>query len=229
VVGWERLTAWVAAAPRSLWWLIVVNVVPLVGVLALGWDLGLVLLLYWAESGVIGFYAVVRMALTTGWGALFLVPFFCIHFGMFMLVHLVFLITLFIAGPLAGGDAGDASAVERVRDAVAQTGVAVALLFVSHGYSFVRSRGERELVRDDGTTQMQRPYRRIVVMHLTIIFGAVPVALLGQPAAAVALLVVLKTGADAWSHAREHRKTTRDAAPPVPEAATATPAAPETP
>lgn len=42
-------------------------------------------------------------------------------------------------------------------------------------------------------------------MHLTLLFGGVPVALLGQPVAAVALLVVLKTGVDAWSHLREHR------------------------
>ena len=39
---------------------------------------------------------------------------------------------------------------------------------------------------------MGQPYPRLVVLHLTIIFGALLVAQTGQPIAALALLVVLK-------------------------------------
>ena len=47
---------------------------------------------------------------------------------------------------------------------------------------------------------------RIVVMQLTIIGGGFLALALGSPAWALALLVVLKTAADAASHLRERRK-----------------------
>ena len=41
--------------------LIIANFAPLFGVLFLGWDLFLILFLYWTESAVIGFFNVVKM------------------------------------------------------------------------------------------------------------------------------------------------------------------------
>jgi hypothetical protein len=53
---------------------------------------------------------------------------------------------------------------------------------------------------------MMAPYRRIIVMHLTIIFGGWLVLLLETPAPALALLVALKTVVDLRAHRREHAK-----------------------
>ena len=45
-----------------------------------------------------------------------------------------------------------------------------------------------------------------MVMHVTIIAGAALIAATGTHAAAVALLVILKTGVDLVAHLRERKK-----------------------
>lgn len=181
-----------AATPKaSLFALVASNLVPLAGVLLLGWDLGLVLLLYWGESAVIFVFSLVKMARAAGLGALALVPFFLFHAGMFMGVHLVFLLTLFVQGnPLR---------------LLPQLAFPLAALALSHLVSFwvnVRGRGERYA---KPTEAMGGFYGRVVVMHLTILFGGFLVLSLGSPVWAVALLVVLKVGVDAAAHVRERK------------------------
>jgi len=59
---------------------------------------------------------------------------------------------------------------------------------------------------------MAEPYGRIIVLHLTIIFGAVLVALAGEPAAGIALLAVLKTIYETVTTARRMDKERHAAA-----------------
>ena len=61
------------------------------------------MVLFWAESGIIGFYSLLRLCYVTGWGAIFLGPFFLVHFGGFMAVHFFFIYALFIEGVEADG------------------------------------------------------------------------------------------------------------------------------
>src|SRR5688572_2147822 len=75
--------------------LILANLVPLAGVIFWGWDLLDLMILYWMETGIIGFYAIIQMAIASRWGALFTVPFFVVHFGGFMAGHLFFLLMMF--------------------------------------------------------------------------------------------------------------------------------------
>lgn len=191
-----------AALPSSLWVLVAANLVPLVGVLFLGWDLGLVLLLYWAESAVILAFSLAKVAATAGLAALFLVPFFMVHAGMFMGVHLVFLLALFVEEPSAGW-------LTLARD----LSIAWIALVLSHGYSFwanFRRRGESFKGHGD---VMAAFYKRVVVMHLTILFGGFLTLSLGSPVWAVALLVALKTGVDSGAHLLERRRHTKAADP----------------
>ena len=51
---------------------------------------------------------------------------------------------------------------------------------------------------------MTAPYKRIFVMHLTIIFGGWLVMLLKTPVQALVLLIALKTYVDFRAHVREH-------------------------
>jgi hypothetical protein len=53
---------------------------------------------------------------------------------------------------------------------------------------------------------MADPYQRIVVMHLTIIFGGILTMILPWKEAAYFLLVLLKMGADTAAHARKNFK-----------------------
>jgi hypothetical protein len=188
--------------PTSLWVLLAANVVPLVGVLFFGWDLGLVLLLYWAESAVLLVFSLAKVAMTSGLGAFFLVPFFIVHAGMFMAGHLVFLLAIFVETPEGGW-------LALVREVAWVLPVFVA----SHGYSFASNfRRKGEAFKGQGDA-MAAFYKRIVVMHLTIIFGAFLTVGLGSPVWGVVLLVALKTGTDAWAHLAERRRHAKAAQP----------------
>ena len=48
-------------------------------------------------------------------------------------------------------------------------------------------------------------YGRVVVLHLTIIFGAIAIQALGAPIAALVILVAGKTLLDLGLHLRAHR------------------------
>jgi hypothetical protein len=88
------------------------NLVPLIGVVAWGWDAFVLLMLYWLETAIIAFWSVLRIA-TMPPAALgdikyegydkqptpiALAAFFTVHAGLFMSVHFLFLWELF------GGD-----------------------------------------------------------------------------------------------------------------------------
>jgi hypothetical protein len=53
---------------------------------------------------------------------------------------------------------------------------------------------------------MTAPYRRIVVLHVALILGAMLGVLFRSHGAAFILLIVLKTGVDAAAHSRKHTK-----------------------
>jgi hypothetical protein len=72
-------------------------------------------------------------------------------------------------------------------------------LFLSHGYSFFfnfLSNKEYDKLKVDNIMIM--PYRRIVVMHLTIILGVA----INAP---ILFLFAAKIAADAYSHITEHK------------------------
>jgi hypothetical protein len=176
-----------------------------VGVLFLKWNLGEVMVLYWAESAVIGFWNVIKLAIVGKWAALFAAPFFVGHFGGFMAGHFMFIYYLFVRGiDAAGPEPG-------VRDALLEIFVplwpALAALFISHGVSFFTNYlPRREYLGTDLKTQMGEPYKRIIVMHLTIILGGFLTMLLRTPAAALLLLIALKTATDLYAHRKEHSR-----------------------
>ena len=47
---------------------------------------------------------------------------------------------------------------------------------------------------------MMRPYGRVVILHVTIIFGGAAVLALGSPVWALLLLITLKTAGDLAAH-----------------------------
>ncbi|NLW49601.1 MAG: hypothetical protein GXY85_01990 [Candidatus Brocadiaceae bacterium] len=191
--------------------LIVVNLVPLAGVLALDWDARAVVLLYWAENLVVGFYTVLRMAFLSAdepahhLGKLFAIPFFCVHFGMFCLVHGVFLVTLLGIGrdgPFMHG--GPFAHLWRNLP----PGIAWPLfgLFVSHGISFIQNYLQGGEYRTLNIAEaMIRPYGRIMLMHVTILAGAFLVVALGSSVGLLVVLIVLKTVVDLRLHRKSHR------------------------
>jgi len=204
--------------------LIGANLTPLVGVLFFGWDAATILVLYWAENLIVGFYSILRTVLAsvqpepaaTHLSKLFLVPLFCIHFGGFCAVHGVFVLHFFYPeakvddlgwpGPLFIFGDGVSVARHLAENMPAGAIWTLAILFVSHGVSFVENYllgGERR--RTNPAEQMFRPYTRVFILHVTIIFGAFAAMLLGTPVALVAILVLIKLCLDLYFHRRSHR------------------------
>jgi len=175
--------------------LVAANLLPLGGVLWLRWDLGLVLLLYWAESAILLAFNLLKMA-RMGVAGLAAAAFFVVHAGMFMGVHLLFLVALF--HPLHG---------RTMAQAAGTLGPSLLGLVVSHGVSFVHNtvrRGERPA--NPGQV-MAGFYVRVFVMQLTIILGGgLMQAFGGSPVWALALLVLLKTAVDLGGHLAERRR-----------------------
>ena len=76
--------------------LIFANLVPLAGAAFLGWDMGKIMILYWAESAIIGVFNLLKMAVIVKWLIVFAGPFFVGHYGGFMAIHLLFIYGFFI-------------------------------------------------------------------------------------------------------------------------------------
>ncbi|WP_345971970.1 DUF6498-containing protein [Sulfurimonas diazotrophicus] len=204
-------------ASLPLFVLLAANLYPLYGVLELGWGVFELIFLYWMENIVIGFFNVLKMIanrpeeLAGNLGKLFLVPFFIFHYGMFAYAHGIFVIALFAPEELHLNVFGLADYIYH-RDVLFGNGIltALTLLIVSHAVSFyvdyVRS-GEYE--RTTLSDWMGAPYGRVAVLHIGLIGGGFLVAALGQPLAALIVLLFLKVGMDARSLALRHASVQR--------------------
>lgn len=208
----ERLLAWyrVSSSVGAVVALVLANLVPLAGVLWFGWSIWTILTIYWLENGIVGFFNVLKMAAVHGAGKLAMIPFFIVHYGMFWLVHGIFVLTLPTFLPFgASGEVSPSLHPASAGPNVASVVVAGIGLFISHGLSyllnFIRGGEFRRITASD---LMAAPYRRVVILHLTIIFGAVAVALTGAQLLPLLILIALKTGMDLAFHVREHRGTT---------------------
>jgi hypothetical protein len=199
-----------AAAPTlSAVVLVAANLVPLYGVAALGWSVFDVLLLFWVENVIVGLLNVARMLVASPddplqWGAkLLFVPFFCFHYGMFTAVHGAFVFGLF--GHLkTSGLLQPALWLDTI--GARHLWLPVGVLAASHLFSFFWNYiGRGEYRTASAPELMSKPYGRVVVLHLTILFGGFGVQALGSPLWALLLLIILKTGIDLAAHLHEHR------------------------
>ncbi|MEQ8953265.1 MAG: DUF6498-containing protein, partial [Gammaproteobacteria bacterium] len=181
--------------------LIAANLVPLGAVLFAGWRIGDVMLLFWAESAVIGFYNLLKMAKVSGWLVLFYGVFFTGHYGGFMAGHLLFIYALFGSELMTNGDVS----VATVLDDLLLLAPALLAFVVSHGVSFYSNfLGRHEYENMDLKQQMTEPYSRIIIMHITIIFGGFLAMAFSAALPALLLLIVLKMSADLRGHLKQH-------------------------
>lgn len=214
-----------ATLSLSAWVLIGVNLLPVLGVVFLGWDAAIIVLLYWLENLVVGLFSILRIAFArnevrvANLGKLFVIPFFCVHFGGFCAVHGLFLSMFFKladspssvfpeatwSGPLVFLQLLGGVVTSLWRSLPEGMVWAVLGLLASHGLSFVQNYLlGGEYAETTVGEQMMRPYKRIAVLHVTILAGGVPVLLSGSPKGLVVLLILIKAGMDVALHVREH-------------------------
>jgi hypothetical protein len=182
--------------------LVIANVIPLIGVLFFDWGLFQVMFLFWLESGVIGFYNIFKLIRVSILSSILLVPFFIVHYGGFMAVHLVFIFALFAP------DRASSSlfpSTENIVSLLQVVAIPLVMLFISHGISFFTNFiSNHEYERTDSKKQMSAPYKRIVIMHLTLIFGGWLILVFDKPILGLVLLIAIKTIADLYAHIKEH-------------------------
>jgi hypothetical protein len=186
-----------------VWALIGANLVPVFGVFLLDWAVFPLVLLFWLENVIVGVLNVLRILTAQPKddlervGKFVMAPFFAVHYGGFTTVHGVFVFALFARG---------APWAETIR----QTGGilwAAAALLLSHALSFATNwLGAGEYRNADLKALMFQPYARVVVLHLTIIFGGMLLMSLGSPRPGLLLLVALKIGVDLAAHLKERAR-----------------------
>lgn len=192
--------------------LIVANTVPLYGTFALGWNVFSIMLIYWFESAIIGYFTLLKMRkvdqpfnksfgvansinnLPTFFKSLikgFLPNFFAMHYGIFMTVHFALLFGFFYS--------------PEVSFLAIATSCASLIMshFVSYQTNFINNKEYKRLSQDQ---LFFSPYPRVIAMHMTIILGAFFVLNTGRSQIALAILVAIKTVVDLLTHLLQHRR-----------------------
>ena len=119
---------------------------------------------------------------------------------MFWLGHGTFVMSLF-------GD--DMDSIENTMELISQFGLQFVLvaLVATHGLSFFQNyigQGEYKIFKLSDL--MFSPYRRVVVLHIFIIFGGMVLQEFGVTQLGLIILAIIKIIADLFAHQMEHKK-----------------------
>jgi hypothetical protein len=216
-----------ALARPGLIVLLAANLLPLVGVLALGWQVFPIMLLYWIENIVVGCFTVLKIGTARGvptpdeledmpghrsgrrsWlgdrmSRVALQLLFIFNYGIFTLAQGMFVYILFSGRVVPQpGPPWSASAGLNALWLVA----VVCGLVVSHAVSYRRNwlASGRYLTMSPVAASRQ-PVGRLLVLHITIIAAGWFVDWLGAPVGGLLVLVVLKTVLDTRGYLKQHR------------------------
>jgi hypothetical protein len=204
--------------------LILSNLIPIYGVFYQGWDAFWIVLLYWSENLMLGFYNVLRMAFVRvsnpveNLGKLFMIPFFIFHYGAFYGGHGLFIMAMFRKDPGSFFDKPSwpfffvfiellVNVIKKILEIFpSEMIIPFLILFLSHGFSFVYNFFIKEEYKNTNSKNlMTKPYTRIIVLHIAIIAGAFPVMYFGSPVYLLVVLILLKIIIDLFLHMREHK------------------------
>jgi hypothetical protein len=203
--------------------LIAANVITIALAILGNWDLATVMFIYWAQSIIIGVFTVISLlgvdtkalgadlqkpVLERG-GTEIIAPwfvgfykcciagFFCLHYGLFHWVYYAFIVESGIFGTVNFSDPG--------------IWFSCGLFFVNHLYSFMTFRNTGPKGAMDINEHFFTPYRRIVPMHLTILFGSIVILALQifgitSTMPVLVLFLLLKMYTDITAHIDKHRQ-----------------------
>lgn len=190
-------------------WVVASNAIPVAGVLLWGWSAFPLLVFYWIENVVVGVFNFVKILVAgftkSGEGQVWALPlalFFAVHYGLFCLVHGMFMIGILTIGDLVANGTEPVEhafnlgervlgALQTDRDLLVSV---VGMVLVQTGAFLAVWLGLGKFRDASPMLQVFEPYGRVVVMHLTIFVAAIPVVLLGQPQFAVLVLALMKSG-----------------------------------
>jgi hypothetical protein len=201
--------------------LLTANIITIILAIIQNWDLATVLFSYWAQSIIIGVFAVLsiltcdrkalledmntpdtdgtKKAVWTERNTLFYVcimaGFFCLHYGLFHWAYFAFIVESGFFGPPDFTNWG--------------LWASCGLFFCNHLFSWFYYRKSERQGSEYITGEFFRPYNRIIPMHLTIIFGSIMILVLmflgiTTVLPVLVLFLILKTDMDLKMHLRKH-------------------------
>jgi len=190
-----------------------------------GWSLLPLLWVYWFQSVIIGFFNFFRIlglkefstknfrinnrpVEATEGTKNFTALFFAVHYGLFHLGYLGFLVMMPVmdvfTGPFNASGGPQAVQLMPLINAAPWILLSAAVFFANHYYSYRYYKNKPKKKQNIGTI-MFYPYARIFPMHLMIVGGFLFFGDAMQTLAVV-LFLLLKTGADLAMHYVEHRE-----------------------
>jgi hypothetical protein len=183
--------------------LLLSNILAMVVVVLLDYEFAVLVWVYWLESVVMGVFAFLKLLMSgirqTGTlpVGIFLALFFAVHYGMFHLAYLIFLLTL----PWFSIDPSE----------VLWIFLAGGIFFASHAYSFYGNvwKKPKDIPAGPKATKLQfiEPYSRILPIHVTIILAGISIGFfgIGQDPGLLLLFMGLKTASDLYFHMLKHK------------------------
>lgn len=195
--------------------LFLANLYPIIGFYYYGWDILEVFKLYWLENFIFGFFNILMMITSVAeklsyYHKLFVIIFFTLHYGLFTLAQGSFVLTIL----------GHSSYKELFYED-SRVFLALFFIFLAHLVSFIKNYiGNGEYLKTKIRDLLFRPYKRIVVVHITILFTnfafVIAIMLLNEnfdfknhinllKTAAPILLVFIKSLMDLKNHLSEHK------------------------
>lgn len=211
--------------------LVVVNAYPIIGVYYYGWDLFLLLYLYWGECIIIGFLNIFKILLASkkekGGKYLIETEYKILTFRpktiseiverkqskLYITVNfiLVYMFSMFVYGLFLGLIFGTFSnSLGNVLDNYSQNIsvgfiYAIFLMLLSHSFSFIYNFIlKKEYLEISPARQYTKPLGRIFAMHFIIMLGGIITKIIGSPMPALVFLVIVKLVLDLFSHSNEH-------------------------
>ncbi len=213
----------------SLVVILVANLVPLFGVMFLGWQLANIMLGYWLETVVIVFFTFLKILSSkklvnrhefkityhpdhgfnfhlfdrADYAVEFLGKSLALLAFLFILIVLIFFPD-FLYQVFKGDITGNS--LSQAWSTVAQWFIPAASLFIAHLYSFILNYFfNKEYLAYSPKELMVMPFRRIVGMELVLLVGGYLVLHYGVPIYYLASLIGLKIILDLIAHLEEHK------------------------
>lgn len=188
-----------------------------------GWDMSDSLLLYWMENLIVGFFAILRIILAQGSETLVqsasgtvnrltnitqkipMVLFFMVHYTGFCLGHGIFVVMILTFTDIGSTHYDNAIVFAELIGKLPLYIYPFIFMVASHSYSFVANYlGKNEYHTITPSSAMMAPYKRIMVVHLSIFAAFFGSTLFGNNIGSLVGFTAVKTIVDFLTHMREH-------------------------
>lgn len=177
--------------------LVIANVYPVIDMLWKGEPIGSILVIYWMQMMIIGFWNCLRLVVVARWWAVLIVP-------MFVLIYLSIVnIFGFIAGGLLDDQMRGTEWVENF--SLWNYWLPALFFFATHGLSFWENFiGDREYEKIGWEDQVGKPFLRAMPMWVAALAGGFIGGFFNTAAVAALFVLPVKTAFDLIGHFVEH-------------------------